>query len=353
VGRTRVEAPVKIAFVSTYAQKCGVATYCEELAMAMVKLPESPTVYVLAEKTEQTIPPRSDLMAERCWSREHLATATASIQAMVHRIKPDVVHIQHEFGLFPNDRKFVKFVEDLRETVPVVVTLHTVFQDPWVHNYFFDHLRADRIIVHSAEALRIGMGGICLIPHGTLEYDYVAPAPADGSLRFLTTGFFGPGKGIAEAVEAFLRVRYELKANATYTLAGMFDQEVLFEVQALLNRDGGGHVEIRNYFHSFEEIEKLYRESHVIVLWHVKGEDVYSVSGQAHLALAFRRPAIYKPIPLYADIGNHGWATQNLREGFLRAFLERGLPLTDRPTSEWPNPSPWSAIAKETYGIYL
>ena len=98
---------LKIAFISTFIDQCGIATYTEELAAAMQELGHS--VSVFAEYTSTPEPARWEIPYERCWSRED-PTTLSNVLAKLSNAKPDVIHVQHEFGLFPEDEATLNFI---------------------------------------------------------------------------------------------------------------------------------------------------------------------------------------------------------------------------------------------------
>lgn len=223
-----------VAFVSTFGQQCGIATYTEELASAMVAgFMAAPLVLAPSEagvglREVPGVPWRTS------WSRNTL-DLYEQLQGFLPGV--DVLHFQHEDGLFRNAPVFLAALNMLRTHHPNirrVVTLHTVrHYGGWECVGFYDDLLAlaDVVVVHTAEALaslsqtRRPTAQLIHIPHGTAV---VAPVARDVELRArglarlgvvnasivervlanevtlgLVQGFQGPSKNTVATIRAF------------------------------------------------------------------------------------------------------------------------------------------------------
>ena len=115
---------MRIAYVSTYPpSECGIATYTQYLSESVAN--KGKEIRIL-----------SQLGASGENVFEVYAPADKDIAAKlffyIERLSPDIVHIEHEFGLF-GDQRGVQIVEFLIRCniadTPVITTLHTVFED--------------------------------------------------------------------------------------------------------------------------------------------------------------------------------------------------------------------------------
>jgi hypothetical protein len=114
-----------ICLISTFPPTpCRIATYCSYLIDGLLSVDKKLRITVLAEGP----------VADDPRARVHVSDAFSEDSdygpAIIHQVRaygPDVVHIQHEYGIFGFDPRFLRLLAGLRETrIPIVVTLHTV-----------------------------------------------------------------------------------------------------------------------------------------------------------------------------------------------------------------------------------
>lgn len=155
---------LKVAFICNYGDNCGIATYSRYLINA---LGDKVKIKIFAEDNSRT--QASDTVIP-CWKRGE--SMVSAIQQVLDW-KPDLVHIQHEFGLFPNATKFLKMLEMLN-SVPYVLTLHSVYEhlDKTICTAYIKN-----IIVHSQTGLntlrKLGHDNnhISVVTHGCVEVE--------------------------------------------------------------------------------------------------------------------------------------------------------------------------------------
>ena len=202
---------MRIAFISTYPPiECGIATYTSYLNDALRKLHnETLVISPFGAAGENVFPIYSRGSA-------YFATETFNI---CEEITPDLVHIQHEYGLY-GPQKGVHIIELILRLrlvgLPVVTTLHTVYEDLNNSEQIILRIVVDEssaVIVHEdyqKETLVRYFGGgekIHVIPHGVRE---LLPIPdAKEKLEIfdkqviLLCGYFRPTKGFHKIVEWF------------------------------------------------------------------------------------------------------------------------------------------------------
>lgn len=208
---------MRIGMISTYPPiECGIATYTQYLTEALRM--ERNDIYLVAHvgsSGRQVFP---------CFDYEDGDLAQKAYSTMV-RFTPDVVHIQHEFGLFGKFAgvSVVPLILRFRLTgIPVVATLHTVYRDPpEAHQMILGSilLHANRIIVHEDFQKEIliqaapfaDLSHIHVVPHGARELDPVPDAraqlnlPADRKI-ILMIGYFRPSKNFELIVDLLPRI---------------------------------------------------------------------------------------------------------------------------------------------------
>ena len=202
---------MRIALISTYPPiECGIGTYTQYLREALDKSHnETLVVSQIGAQGEHVFP---------VFSRE-TSSLGSELFNMCDKITPDVIHVQHEFGLYGSQSgvQITGFILRCKiANEPVVTTLHTVH--PELKNFSETILRtivgeSSAIIVHEEcqkKTLVKYFGQakkIHVIPHGVRE---IAPVPQAkeklglaGKKVILLCGYFRPTKGFHKVVEWF------------------------------------------------------------------------------------------------------------------------------------------------------
>jgi glycosyltransferase involved in cell wall biosynthesis len=164
----------------------------------------------------------------------------------VRDLQPDLVHVQHEYGLFGGTNPFLdglpRWMRQLRRAVPpttrIVATAHTVLPKghrfetrgqgwrgplnwmanatalPWMHRRWREGTwgRFDGVIAHSAMQVKWlqgrGLPAIVTIPHVVPEIPSPAgERPRNPIPRITVFGYFCPVKGQDVVIEALRHVR--------------------------------------------------------------------------------------------------------------------------------------------------
>tara|TARA_B100000287_G_scaffold309511_2_gene292768 strand:- start:1117 stop:3570 length:2454 start_codon:yes stop_codon:yes gene_type:complete len=211
----------KVAFLSTYDTNCGIATYTKMLADSLVR--QNQEVFVLAEATQEYPIGAFDLEGPikvlRCWDRNY--DAGGALQQALDDIRPDVIHVQHEWALFSRSREMW---EVLRHTdARVVFTYHTPDFVSDAHDGAWSHLLAhssfaDAFVTHNefvAEEIRGRVfPPVAHIPHGIIKHLQLQGARAetkipDGVPMLLNYGFASRSKGTLDFIRALEIVQRE------------------------------------------------------------------------------------------------------------------------------------------------
>ena len=292
---------MRIVFVSTFLTQCGIATYTEALASEMAK--QGHSVVVLAEaEPNLKIKDTSPVPYYRTWLRGTFrgeAFANSIINATGDKI--DVVHFQHEFGIFPNNEEFIEALDRLNKAhIATVVTLHTVRQPPY-HAVFADELRraASAVVVHTPAAQTISSWGERVhIPHGLIW----RPQPTNfNSNVLLCPGFVSESKGHKEIIDGFaIAVDHHKSVGTVLKIAGLCrDHMYLQKLEGHINQYGlGKRIILESQYITDDQLVVEMKNARAIILGANK-ESPYSVSGQQSLALGLNKPIIAKNVPIY------------------------------------------------------
>lgn len=175
---------MKVGIVTPWHTRCGISTYSVDLATAVSR--HDAEVYIARLKR----------LGHK--SMEYFETlATRRIP------KVDVVHIQHEYGLYKGGEP--AFFSRLRQSTgitPVVTTMHSVgspIPDEIVANH------SDEVVVHNRFCRERYLHPCTVIPHGVTPRE---PMPMEEAKEKLGLkgpvvtmfGFIGPYKGYEEAI---------------------------------------------------------------------------------------------------------------------------------------------------------
>ncbi|MBN1797467.1 MAG: glycosyltransferase [Spirochaetales bacterium] len=220
---------MRICFVSTYPPiECGIASYTSYLNQVLRKLHnETFIVSQYGAQGENVFPvywPESISLAKLIFN---IST----------KLTPDIIHIQHEFGLFGSQRGVQVIELILRNKlvgIPVVTTLHTVYDDFGEQSKTIIRLiisESSAVIVHEQYQKQILLdffgtqwrNKIHVIPHGVREVEEIPDAKKKLNLEnkkvILLCGYFRPTKGFHRIIKIFPGI-VKKEPNAVLLIAG-------------------------------------------------------------------------------------------------------------------------------------
>ena len=168
IGRTlklrnrKKQMDLRVAFICNWDQQCGISIYSKFLVNAI-----RPKVAELKIFSEHGAAESDEVLP--CWHRgQSMIAAVEAVKAW----NPDLVVVQHEFGLFPRATHFLQMLQNLDE-LPYVVALHSVYEhlDKSVCTAAIKN-----IIVHSEDAKQTlrrtgNNSNVFVIPHGCTIID--------------------------------------------------------------------------------------------------------------------------------------------------------------------------------------
>jgi len=172
---------MRCAFLSTYPPtRCGIGRYAFFLVNALLNNYPSLETFILTDY-EVNHNTTSGITTIPCFKAGHFV-----VDGVVNRLndlKPDILHIQHHYGIFGFEDDFL----NLLSSYATVVTMHEVhteeFPEKIALSYDIGNLQrnhgilgklAKRIIVHSETMKQalinfgVSVEKIVIIPHGTL-----------------------------------------------------------------------------------------------------------------------------------------------------------------------------------------
>ena len=297
---------LKIAGICNWGDQCGIATYSEQLIPELRKHVKE--VKIFAETTG----PEDDSI--RCWKRGQSCIEMAK---QIIDYGPDVIFIQHEFGIFPKATHFLKLLE-MFDGIPYVITLHSVYEhlDKTICTSYIRN-----IITHSQNGkdclLRMGhRNQVFVLPHGCNIYDNVNQLwnIFQNERTIIQFGFGFEYKGLDQAIEAvsILKKRSEefkdifycflcSESNHTRSIQTRYYNTIRDLVEQKGLQDNV--VVLRGYL-SEEHMQNFLRTAKLAVFPYKNDPNntVYGASGAVRKAMSNGIPVIASDCHLFDDL---------------------------------------------------
>ncbi|MFM9940767.1 MAG: glycosyltransferase family 4 protein [Hyphomicrobiaceae bacterium] len=206
-----------LAFIGNHLpRRCGIATFTHDLHRAVATASPGIDTCVVAMNDPSGIYDYPQPV--RFQIRDNAPNDYRRTAADLNDAGPDIVSLQHEYGIFGGEAggNILELLSRLR--MPIVTTLHTVLAAPTSAQ----RTVLDQVIDISAKLVVMSDKGrqflravhdvpaekIEIIPHGIPEYPFIEPHNAKATLGFagkaviLTFGLLSPSKGIETVIDA-------------------------------------------------------------------------------------------------------------------------------------------------------
>ena len=292
---------VGVTFVSPFNKKCGISTYTENLHEAILSLGFQSDVCseVSRDRLMSRVPERN---VHGSWDIFSHSDQAHRIVSTCIAIGNHAVHFQHEYGLFTSNDIFYETLCLLKECgFRVIVTLHTVMEDPSFDVFFAP---VDTLVVHSeAAASRLygyGVNNVTVIPHGTetvKEEEY----KRDPRYKMASSvGFITKNKNLKETMLAALEVA-ETRPDFRFLIIGSTarrdsDDEYLKELESLQTEN----IRVENRYLHPKDLQGLLQESRFCIMNY--GQTQYSTSGACHLLMTHGVASISSNSRILSDL---------------------------------------------------
>lgn len=304
---------MRIAFISTYPPiECGIGSYTYFLRQAMAETPNELHVVSQSGASGENVYP--------AYSGDEPGLAKQIFDTAV-KITPDIVHIQHEFGLYGelDGISVLELVYRFKSTgIPVVITFHTVTTEiPYRKRLILDALarEASAVIVHEKTHVKIleqsyGVepARINLIPHGAREIEPVADAKSllglDGKKVVLMVGYFRPTKGFDRMLDVFPELVNSIP-DGCLVIAGKLRRLEFSEYRNLLfekisNSPVKDNIEVFRGQFPQKTFDTIISAADVMVFPYSAGAQ----SGVMAHALSFGKPVVTSRLPAFINTVN-------------------------------------------------
>ncbi len=309
---------LKVAFVTNWKMKCGISTYAENLwpeiaphlkeYKLFIEYNDNPTD-ILHQVGDQQI----DLdRVVPCWKRgENLSNLIKEIK----EYDPDLVLIQHEFGLWPNAMHWLSMMTQLSE-YRVIVIMHSVFHH---RDKTIVEASIPEIVVHldgAKDVLKNEKGipaDVHVIPHGCYPlinkerlWNFYKSNHTfmQAGFGFRYKNFEYPIKAVAllkqKYSDVFLTILFSEAPNNLVEHQKYYD-ELISLIESL---DIKENVAIIRGYQSDETLDSYLRTNKVAVFSYTSapGHEVFGASGAARLAMAANIPIITSSVPHFSDL---------------------------------------------------
>lgn len=300
----------RIGMVTTFNQKCGLATYARYL---FEHYNEKNTV-ILAEDSngDRTAPDGPNVF--RCWRRDD--KDYSRFERTVRDNGINILHINYQMAFFLNPL-FYEMLNRLRgDGVKVVASLHAT--DGFYNGYIWLDNASDAILVHMEEnrtqwaAVGCNQDKVHIIPHGMPEFPPVEREKVRKNLQippelqlYLSFGFIEPHKGVAENITALGKLKgrfpflYVIMGDAhPRNPVGIGYIESCRKLVKELNMEE--EVQFMIGYNPFEQLWIMMNAADAIFMNYQSNR--YESSGAAALALSSPAPVITSNAPPFADL---------------------------------------------------
>jgi glycosyltransferase involved in cell wall biosynthesis len=316
-----------VAVVGNYLpRRCGIATFTTDLVEGLSA--QAPDSYIWA--TAMNDKPEGYPYPEkvRFEINQNKLTDYSTASQFINISQPDIVCLQHEYGLFggPAGSHLLKLLGDLR--MPVVTTLHTVLKDPPPeYRAVMCKLSdlSDKLVVMSHKAFdflkdiyAVPEKKIAFIHHGIPDTPFIDSSfykdkfGVEGKKVLLTFGLLSQNKGIENVLQALPAV-IKIHPNVTYIILGATHPHILkshgdayrIMLQQLVRKlDIDDHVIFQNRFVELKELCEFLGIADIYVTPYL--EEAQITSGTLAYAMGTGKAIISTP---------YWYATEMLAEG--------------------------------------
>jgi glycosyltransferase involved in cell wall biosynthesis len=308
---------LKIALVGNWKMRCGIATYSENLWPEVVKHVGEFKLFIEenAITTGDIHQVGSQLVPEEqvvtCWKRGQ------SLQTLVKELKsydPDIIWIQHEFGLWPNASYWLAMMSQLSD-YRVIVTMHSVFhhRDKSIVEAampeIVTHLEGGRKVLKEEKGLA---SKVHVIPHGCYTFNNERLWNFYKSDKtFLQFGFGFRYKGWENAIKAtaILKEKYPdifftgLFSESPYCKT---DHQIYYNELMLLVDDLKitENISILRGYQSDATLDSFLRTNQATVFPYTSHpeHEVFGASGAARMAMSKGLPVVTSSVNHFSDL---------------------------------------------------
>lgn len=228
----------RIALIGNHTpRRCGIATFTADVAAAVKLAGIEVDVIAMNDGAKSYRYPKAVKFEIEQDCRESYLNAAEYVNSQ----KPDVVCVQHEYGIYGGKagEYLLSLARELKP--PLVTTLHTILREPNAdQRLVLEELiqLSERVVTmtHRGKSLlqevhRISAEKICVVPHGIPTFErhpadnHLSSLGLAGKTVVLTFGLISPDKGIEYMIRAMPRI-VERHPETVYLIVGATHPQV-------------------------------------------------------------------------------------------------------------------------------
>ncbi|HRN85897.1 MAG TPA: glycosyltransferase [Candidatus Dojkabacteria bacterium] len=357
----------KLAVITTYNSKCGIAEYSRDLYPLIEGAFEDVRYFA---NSDAEIVFKDDEKIVRTW--EYSEKDFTSTLSEIDKFGPEIVHIQYN-GPFYSLESLSNLVKELKNREKkVFLTIHSI-PEINLKKYAEEVSRVDKIIVHSQkdfEKLKQGgMNNTEIFTHGVRVFTDENKLKLREKLELKNTpiiashGLIHEHKGLLETIDALKILKNDfpqillLSVNAVNT-DNSTSSAVFHQMKEMVKENNlEDNVIFVSDFIEKQEIIKLLHIADVIVLPYSDLQE--GASGAVRYSFASQRPVVISNSAIFSDLGDVGYRIgdnkpQTIVDGVKRLFEDNNLYQSElSKVRRYVEENSWEKQSREVLGMYV
>jgi glycosyltransferase involved in cell wall biosynthesis len=321
---------IKVAWVSTWKTRCGIATYSESLVSTFNK----ERLWILANHQDEA--PKNLPNVHRCWLQGSKEAGRNLLDAAMD-LNVDTVVIQYNFGFFPLSA-LAELINGLIDHGKIcVLTLHATkdVNKPDFKASFGEIkntlARCSRILVHSVSDCNYLkqfdlIDNVTLFPHGAPPIVAEREPSQENIFTIGTFGYALPHKGLREVIEACALLRqhgFNIKLhmlNSRYPIT-QSDKEIVACKELIESQLDSQNAKFDDTYYTETEVAHFLAKCDLLVFAYQNTDE--SASGAVRAAMAACVPILCTPLPIFEDVSSVVDFSCGMSSHDLAASIER------------------------------
>jgi len=364
----------KVAMVTTWNSKCGIAEYSK---MEVLASRHNVDYEIYPNYGVELTSHDEEFVQKRLWKESKDETLETLYKALLGS-SADIVHIQFHYGLFTNLLSLENLIERLVLKKKVIVTFHKTADDKFgtkilsLKSLVSSLNKCSALVVHQPEdvdrlkSYRIRPELIKLIGHGQIVYPWY---PSKIQKQFLginsqfvigSYGFLLPHKGIKEVIQATALIKKEIPDVLYMPVCALHpaseSYELLKECREEIERSGlKENVKMITDYLSNDESMKYLQACDVVVMPYKPTQE--SASGAVRFCLAAQKPLVTSSQHIFDEFSNYAVRIKDVNPEEIACGIKEALQAETakklvQKAREYIEKTSWHKTAEKFYDLY-